>query len=172
MASTTCPPRSTPGADKVVVNTGAVRDIRLVETVASRFGSQCLVGSIEAKRRDGGWRAYVDNGREPTGLDAVDWARRLESAGAGEILVTSVDREGTGRGFDVDLVAAVQDATTCPVIVSGGYGAPGHVASLLDRVAPSAVAFASALHYRRASVADLRAAIAAAGDRPGRRGAA
>lgn len=147
------------GADKVVINTGAVQNIRLIEQVAHKFGSQCLVGSIEAKRRDNGWKAYIDNGREPTNLDVVEWARTLQSAGCGEILLTSVDKEGTSRGFDIDLVRQVNDAVTRPVIVSGGYGKPQHLQDLLAATQPSAVAFAAVLHYQRSSVDDLRAAL-------------
>lgn len=147
------------GADKVVINTGAVRNIKLIEDVARRFGSQCLVGSIEAKRRDGGWRAYVDNGREPTDLEVTKWAFTLQEAGVGEILLTSVDQEGTGRGFDVDLVAEVNEKISRPVIVSGGYGKPTHLEALLTRTQPSAVAFASVLHYQRADVKSLRQSV-------------
>ena len=147
------------GADKAVINTGAVRDIHLVEQIANRFGSQCLIGSIEAKYRTDSWIAYVDNGREPTNLDAVNWAHSLESAGVGEILVTSIDKEGTGRGFDIELVEQLQDKTRRPIIVSGGYGSPKHIEDLLSCVTPSAVAFASVLHYQRETVADLRSTI-------------
>lgn len=144
------------GADKVVINTGAVRNIRLITEIASRFGSQCIIGSIEAKRQaTGRWEAYVDNGREPTGLDVLDWTARLEDAGVGEILLTSVDKEGTRRGFDVELIEMVNDITSRPVIVSGGYGEPKHLASLFDRVTPSAVAFASVLHYKQTTPSDL-----------------
>lgn len=144
------------GADKVAINTGAVRNIGLITDIANRFGSQCIIGSIEAKKQPAGhWEAYVDNGREPTGLDVLDWTRQLEDAGVGEILLTSVDKEGTKRGFDLDLVEAVNEATTRPVIVSGGYGEPKHLESLARRVAPSAAAFASALHYNIATPAAL-----------------
>jgi cyclase len=146
------------GADKVIVNTAAVRDIGFVTEVARRYGSQCIVGSIEAKRQaQGGWGVYVDNGREPTGLSVTSWVRQLEDAGMGELLLTSVDQEGTRRGFDIDLVVAVHGCSRCPVIVSGGYGEPAHLHALLGRVRPSAVAFASVLHYRKATPADLRA---------------
>jgi cyclase len=145
------------GADKVVINTGAVRRLGLVEDIANSFGSQCLIGSIEAKRMPGGrWEVYIENGREPTGLDVVEWANQLEGAGIGEILLTSIDQEGTGQGFDVDLVETVQNATSRPIIVSGGYGKPGHIDQLFQRVVPSAIAFASTLHYERATVDDLR----------------
>ena len=145
------------GADKVVINTGAVRRLGLVEDIANSFGSQCLIGSIEAKRMPGGrWEVYIENGREPTGLDVVEWANRLEGAGIGEILLTSIDQEGTGQGFDVDLVETVQNATSRPIIVSGGYGKPDHIDQLFQSVVPSAIAFASTLHYERATVDDLR----------------
>jgi cyclase len=147
------------GADKVVINTGAVQNIKLIEQVARKYGSQCLVGSIEAKRRDTGWEAYIDNGREPTNLNVVEWARTLQSAGCGEILLTSVDKEGTSRGFDIDLVQQVNEAVTRPVIVSGGYGRPQHLQDLLVVTQPSAVAFAAVLHYQRGSVDELRAAL-------------
>lgn len=146
------------GADKVVINTGAVQNIKLIEQVAHKFGSQCLVGSIEAKRQANGWNAYIDNGREPTNLDVFAWARTLKEAGCGEILLTSVDQEGTCRGFDIDLIEQVNAAVNRPIIVSGGYGKPEHLKSLLARVEPSAVAFAAVLHYQRSSVEDLRAA--------------
>lgn len=154
------------GADKVVINTAAVRDITLIGEIARRYGSQCCVGSVEAKRTaDKGWTAFIDNGRESTGLNVVDWAARLQDAGAGEIILTSVDQEGTRRGFDVALVEAVSVATTCPIVVSGGYGVPAHFDQLLERVRPSAVAVASALHYSQASVQDLLAAMGAASAR-------
>lgn len=147
------------GADKVVINTGAVRDIKLIEQVAQKFGSQCLVGSIEAKKSDAGWNAYIDNGRERTTLDVLEWAWTLESAGCGEILLTSVDQEGTGRGFDVELVKQINNAVQRPVIVSGGYGKPQHLHDLLGVTQPSAVAFAATLHYQRSTVDDLRGAV-------------
>jgi len=149
------------GADKVAINTGAVRNLDLIEQVATRYGSQCLVGSIEAKRAESGWRAYIDNGREPTELDVLDWAKRLEDTGVGEILVTSIDQEGTNRGFDVPLITALQDATSCPIIVSGGYGQSKHLDQLFAEVHPSAIAFAGVLHYEKASIEDLRQEVAA-----------
>lgn len=145
------------GADKVIINTGAVRNIDLVNAVASKYGSQCLIGSIEAKSAlTGGWQAQTNNGREPTGLDVLVWARRLQDAGVGEILLTSVDQEGTRRGFDVKLIQALHNAIRKPIIVSGGYGKPTHLANLLGTVVPSALAFGAALHYKDATVADLR----------------
>ncbi len=144
------------GADKVVINTGAVQNIKLIEQVALKFGSQCLVGSIEAKRKDKGWTAYIDNGREPTNLDVITWAHTLQEAGCGEILLTSIDQEGTCRGFDIDLIEKVNVAVNRPIIASGGYGKPEHLKDLLLRVEPSAVAFADTLHYQKSSVQDLR----------------
>lgn len=144
------------GADKIVINTGAVQNIKLIEEAALKYGSQCLVGSIEAKRQGSEWKVYIDNGREPTSLEVVNWARSLESAGCGEILLTSVDQEGTCRGFDVELIQEVNDSVSRPVIVSGGYGKPEHIEDLLCATQPSAIAFASALHYERTSVEELR----------------
>lgn len=149
------------GADKVVVNTGAVRRLDLVSEVAGRFGSQCIVGSIEAKRTGDRWSAYVDNGREPTELDVVDWAAQLEAAGVGEIMITSVDMEGTMRGFDVELAAAVQEVTSRPIILSGGYGQKRHMEKLTKKVTPSAVACAAMLHYKKETVADIKGHIQA-----------
>ncbi|MEM1198084.1 MAG: imidazole glycerol phosphate synthase cyclase subunit [Pseudomonadota bacterium] len=145
------------GADKVAINTAAVNNLSLVSQVAGRFGSQCIVGSIEAKRQsDGSWQAYVDNGREPTGLNVLDWVRELEAAGVGEILLTSVDQDGTKRGFDVELFAAVNAITTRPLILSGGYGAPEHLRALSAcSQLPNAIAVGSVLHYNRATPADL-----------------
>jgi cyclase len=144
------------GADKVSINTGAVRDISLITEIASRFGSQCIIGSIEAKRKQTGqWEAYIDNGREPTGLDVCDWAKRLEDVGIGELLVTSIDQEGTRRGFDTDLVEAVNAAISRPVIISGGYGEESHMQDLRSKALPSAAAFASVLHYNQATPNEL-----------------
>ena len=146
------------GADKVIINTGAVRNLDLVNQVAKRYGSQCLIGSIEAKRAGDSWSVFTDNGREPANRDVVQWAQCLESTGVGEILVTSIDQEGTNRGFDVSLVESVQNATRRPIIVSGGYGEPDHFSELLARTSPSAIAFASVLHYGKSSVDQLRIA--------------
>ncbi len=145
------------GADKVAINTAAVHNLSLISQVAGRFGSQCIVGSIEAKRQnDGSWQAYVDNGREPTGLDVLEWVRELEAAGVGEILLTSVDQDGTKRGFDVDLFAAVNEITSRPLILSGGYGDPDHLQALSSTgQLPNAIAVGSVLHYNKATPSDL-----------------
>jgi len=113
------------GADKVAINTQATRTPELIGDVARRFGSQCMVVSIEAKRQgEGRWEAFVDNGREHTGYDVVEWARHAADLGAGEVLLTSVDREGTRNGLDVELARAVAGAVAVPVILSGGFGKP------------------------------------------------
>ena len=151
------------GADKVAINTSAVRNIDLISEIASRYGSQCVIGSIEAKQvAPGTWEAYVDNGREPTGLDVLEWVRKLEQAGVGELLVTSIDQEGTKRGFDLALIDAVNEVTSRPVICSGGYGKPDHLVDLTTKLGTGAVACASAFHYDMAKPSDLVALIDAA----------
>lgn len=152
------------GADKVAVNTAATQRPQLIAELCARFGAQCIVLSIEAKRRQGGgWEAYTDNGREHTGMDAVEWARKGAGLGAGEILITSIDQEGTREGFDVPLIKAVSEAVSIPVIASGGMGAVDHgVAAVRDGNA-SAVAMADVLHYERLAVDDIRSAMRAHG---------
>jgi cyclase len=146
------------GADKVGINTAATKRPALISEVARAFGSQCMVLSIEAKRiGPGRWEVYTDNGREKTGMDVVDWARRGCELGAGEILLTSVDREGTREGFDVELIAAVTGAVEVPVIASGGMGKASDLVAAANRGA-SAVAMADILHYDRATLPLLRQA--------------
>jgi imidazole glycerol-phosphate synthase subunit HisF len=153
------------GADKVAINTAAVRSPQLLTDVARRFGSQCMVLSIEAKRRSGsaGWEAFTDNGREHTSLDVVEWAKRGIDLGAGEILLTSVDREGTRRGFDLDLVRAVSAVSTVPVIVSGGMGTVQHLVEVVKEGGADAVAMADVLHYNRIPFAEIRSGALASG---------
>jgi cyclase len=152
------------GADKVAINTAAVARPELIREVSRRFGSQCMVLSIEAKSvAPGKWEAYTDNGRERTGLDVVSWARRAVELGAGEILVTSVDREGTRKGFDLDLVRAVSTSVPVPVIASGGMGMPEHMIQVLEKGCADAVAMADVLHYRRMFLPELKRAAHAAG---------
>jgi cyclase len=151
------------GADKVAINTAAVARPELLREVAKRFGSQCMVLSIEAKRAAGcKWEAYTDNGREHTGLDVVEWAKRAVDLGAGEILLTSVDQEGTRKGFDIELTRAVSDAVGVPVIASGGMGALAHLIAVVREGHADAVAMADMLHYKRCSLADIRSAARAA----------
>ncbi len=145
------------GADKVAINTAALRRPELISEVARRFGSQCMVLSIEAKRsKKGGWEAYTDNGREHTGKDAVEWAREACRLGAGEILLTSVDQEGTQKGFDVELTQAVASSATIPVIASGGMGNLDHLREVITEGGADAVAMAHVLHYERLGVGEIR----------------
>lgn len=152
------------GADKVAVNTAAVGRPELISEIARTFGSQCMVLSIEAKRaQPGRWEAYTDNGREHTGRDAVDWARQAAELGAGEILLTSVDQEGTRQGFDIALVKAVSAAVDVPVIASGGMGNVGHLIEVVRDGGADAVAMADVLHYDRMTLGEIRQACLAAG---------
>lgn len=152
------------GADKVGINTAATKRPELISEVARKFGSQCMVLSIEAKRvRSGRWEAYTDNGREPTGLDVVEWAQRGVELGAGEILLTSVDQEGTRDGFDLALIKAVATAVRVPVIASGGMGNPGDAVKAVHEGMADAVAMADILHYNRATMGNIRATALAAG---------
>lgn len=152
------------GADKVAVNTAAVVNPRLITDIARRFGSQCMVLSVEAKRvSPGRWEVYTDNGREHTGIDVIDWVRRGVSMGAGEVLLTSVDREGTRKGFDIDLVKAVTAEISVPVIASGGMGKPEDLIEIVREGGADAVAMADILHYKRAEIGEIRAVAETAG---------
>lgn len=152
------------GADKVAINTAAVLRPELITEIARRFGSQCMVLSIEAKRQGPGkWEAYTDNGRERTGKDVIEWARRGFELGAGEILLTSVDQEGTRKGFDIALVRAVAEAVPIPVIASGGMGTTDHLVEVIREGKADAVAMADVLHYRRIEMRQMREAALAAG---------
>ncbi|MEL0114452.1 MAG: imidazole glycerol phosphate synthase cyclase subunit, partial [Rickettsiales bacterium] len=152
------------GADKIAINTQATHRPEMITEMANRFGSQCMVLQIDAKRDGkGGWEAYRDGGREHTGLDAVGWARRGQELGAGEILLTSVDHEGMRRGFDVELVRAVSDAVTIPVIASGGMGRLDHLDAVVRDGGADAVAMAYVLHYGKLALPDIRDHAAQAG---------
>ncbi|WP_033068657.1 imidazole glycerol phosphate synthase subunit HisF [Thalassospira australica] len=145
------------GADKVAINTAAVSRPDLISELANVYGSQCIVISIEAKQTASGeWEAYTDNGREKTGLDVVEWAKRAASLGAGEVLLTSVDREGTRKGFDIELTRKVSDAVNIPVIASGGMGSVKDMIDLFGAANPEAIAIADMLHYERLTVQDIR----------------
>ena len=136
------------GADKVSINTAAVQNPALVEEASGKVGNQCIVVAIDAKQRaGGGWEVYTHGGRRPTGLDAVDWARRMVASGAGEILLTSMDRDGTRDGFDLALTRAVADAVSVPVIASGGVGSPEHLAAGVLQGHADAVLAASVFHF-------------------------
>jgi cyclase len=149
------------GADKIGINTAAVASPDLVTRGAEVFGKQCMVLSIEAKKVGSGkWECYTDNGRERSGLDAVQWAIRGEELGAGEILVTSVDNDGTRAGFDEDLVLSIRKSVSVPVIASGGAGKPADVVHLYGQANPSGVCVASMLHYGVSDVVGLKNALA------------
>ncbi|MBT8212631.1 MAG: imidazole glycerol phosphate synthase subunit HisF [Acidimicrobiia bacterium] len=149
------------GADKVAVNTAAVEDPDVLGRCATEFGEQCVVLAIDAKRTGAGWEVYTHGGRTPTGLDAIEWARKGTALGAGEILVTSMDRDGTKEGYDLELCDAVSTATTVPVIASGGAGTAEHCVEAL-RVADAALA-ASIFHRRELTVGQVKEALASAG---------
>ena len=141
------------GADKVSINTAAVQNPDLVKAASDKVGRQCIVVAVDAKRREGGgWEVYTHGGRKPTGLDAVEWARRMDDLGAGEILLTSMDRDGTKIGFDLGLTRAVSDAVGIPVIASGGVGALEHLAEGVLEVGADAVLAASIFHFGEFSV--------------------
>jgi imidazole glycerol-phosphate synthase subunit HisF len=136
------------GADKVSINTAAVQNPALVEEASGKVGNQCIVVAIDAKHKSGGgWEVYTHGGRKPTGLDAVDWARRMQAAGAGEILLTSMDRDGTRDGFDLALTRAVAEAVGVPVIASGGVGTLEHLAAGVLEGRADAVLAASVFHF-------------------------
>lgn len=154
------------GADKVAINTAAVARPELLTEVAQRYGSQCVVASIQSKRAGKSWEVYVDAGREKTGIDVIEWARRTEALGAGELLLTSVDKDGTRSGFDVDLIEAVNAAVNIPVIAGGGFGKSEHIAGLVKRSMPSGLFFASMLHYKKMAVRDLKDAVEKSSGQP------
>ena len=152
------------GADKVAINTAAVANPMLVTEIARRFGSQCMVLSIEAKQvGPERWEVYTDNGRERTRLDVIEWVKRGVAMGAGEILLTSVDREGTRTGFDVALVKAVSTEVSVPVIASGGMGKSEDLLGVVREGGADAVAMADILHYKRAEIGEIRAVAEEAG---------
>jgi cyclase len=151
------------GADKVSINTAAVAQPALITSLAERYGSQAVIVAIDARRGARGFEAVVRSGREPTGRDAIEWAREAVERGAGELLVTSMDRDGTREGFDCDLTAAVADAVPIPVIASGGAGQPEHFADVFTAGRADAALAASIFHYAERSLADLKAFLASRG---------
>lgn len=150
------------GADKVGVNSAAVKRPALITEGAERFGAQCIVASIDAKREGDGWRVYVAGGRRPTGLDAIEWAAECARRGAGEILLTSIDRDGARDGYDLELTRAVAAAVSVPVIASGGAGNAAHVRDAIVEGGADAALVAGILHDGTSSVAQLKAAMRAA----------
>jgi len=152
------------GADKVAINSAAVREPALLERCAERFGTQCMVIAIDAKRSGGSWEVYVDAGRTPTGLDAVEWATvSTAERGAGEVLLTSMDRDGTGEGYDLELLRAVGDAVTVPVVASGGAGTLEHFAAALLEGHADAVLAASRFHFEELTIAMVKEHLASRG---------
>ena len=152
------------GADKVSINTAAVSNPEFVREAARKFGTQCIVVAIDAKQvAPGKFEVYTHGGRNATGIDAVEWARKMESFGAGEILLTSMDRDGTGEGYDIPLTRAIADAVRVPVIASGGVGTLQHMVEGLRDGHATAVLAASIFHFGSYSIAEAKAAIAGAG---------
>jgi cyclase len=145
------------GADKVAVNTAAVADPELISRLAGRFGSQAVVLALDARRENGGFAVYVRGGRTPAGRDAVQWAREAVERGAGEVLLTSMDRDGTGDGFDVALTRAVAEAVDVPVVASGGCGSVEHMAEVLSEGKASAALAASIFHFGEVRIPDAKA---------------
>ncbi len=146
------------GADKVSINTAAVAHPSFVKEASRAFGSQCIVVAIDAKRKalDSGWEVYTHGGRTPTGIDAVLWAQQMEELGAGEILLTSMDRDGTRDGYDLELTRTIAEAVTVPVIASGGVGTLEHLYQGLSDGKASAVLAASIFHYREYSISEVK----------------
>ena len=151
------------GADKVTVNTAAVDRPDLIAECATAFGSQCVVLAVDAKRRPGGWEVYVHGGRTATGIDAIEWVAKAAALGAGEMLVTSMDRDGTKAGYDLDLLEAVRRVVHVPVIASGGAGTIAHCVDALADHRADAVLAASIFHRREIEIAALKDGLAVAG---------
>jgi cyclase len=144
------------GADKVSINTAAVRHPEFVREAAQRFGSQCIVVAIDAKRVDGGWEVFTHGGRNPTGVDACEWSKRMERYGAGEILLTSMDRDGTKAGYDLELTRTISKAVNIPVIASGGVGELRHILEGVTEGGASAALAASIFHFGEFSIRDCK----------------
>ena len=152
------------GADKIAINTAAIKNPMLISEIASALGSQCMVLSVQAKRRDdGNWEAYCDQGREHTGRDVVEWVTEAQELGAGEVLLTSVDQEGTCKGFDIKLVKRVAAALRIPVIASGGAGSIQHLDDVVRQGNATAVAMANVLHYEKLALPVIRETMRASG---------
>ncbi|MEC7394505.1 MAG: imidazole glycerol phosphate synthase subunit HisF [Verrucomicrobiota bacterium] len=153
------------GADKVSLNTAAILDPDLINRASAMFGNQCIVIAIDAKQREGGmgWLVYTHGGRKPTSLDAVEWAQEVVSRGAGEILLTSMDRDGTKEGFDLSLTRAISDAVEVPVIASGGVGNPNHLCEGITAGRASAVLAASIFHFGEYTVSETKQVMRMAG---------
>lgn len=146
------------GADKIAINSAAVKNPRLLSEVSANFGSRCVIAAIDAKKREdlSGWDVYINGGRVNTGIDVVEWARKVEKLGAGEILLTNVDRDGTRKGYDIDLLRRVAEAVNIPVIASGGAGKLEHFRDALTTGKADAVLAASLFHFGEIKIMDLK----------------
>ena len=151
------------GADKVGINTSAINNPMLIEEGANKFGSQCIVVAIDAKKNKDGWTVYTHGGRKETGIDAIEWAELVTEKGAGELLITSMDRDGTGKGFDVDLLKAITSKVPVPVIASGGVGTLEHLVQGVKEGGANAVLAASIFHFGKYNIQDARKAMTEAG---------
>jgi imidazole glycerol-phosphate synthase subunit HisF len=151
------------GADKVSINTSAVQNPELVREASDIVGNQAIVVAIDAKKKGGSWEVFTHGGRKPTGLDAVEWARRMQDAGAGEILLTSMDRDGTRNGFDLALTRAVSEAVGVPVVASGGVGSKEHLADGVLEGRADAVLAASVFHFGQLRISEVKDGLRAAG---------
>lgn len=144
------------GADKIAINTAAVNNPNFIKDASQTFGSQSIVSSIEAKKNNNFWEVYTDNGREPSGIDVLEWVKKVQDLGAGEIMLTSVDNEGTKKGFDIELYSEISEICSIPLISSGGAGSITHISDLLKFTDVDAVAIASILHYNIESIKNIK----------------
>ena len=144
------------GCDKVSINTQAVKNPEFIKKASKRFGSQCIVVAIDAKKKATGWEVYINGGRTPAGIDAVEWAKEVESYGAGEILLTSMDYDGTQAGYDIELTKRVSESVNIPVIASGGAGELGHIYEVLTKGKADAALCASIFHYKKYTVEQVK----------------
>ena len=152
------------GADKVAVNSSAVANPQLIKDCAEKFGSQCVVAAIDARKvSDGTWHVYVAGGRKDTGIDLLEWAKTVVELGAGEILLTSMDKDGTKSGFDLEMLNSVADVVNVPLIASGGAGKIDHIIEVFENTTATGALAASIFHFGEVSIADTKAAMAAAG---------
>lgn len=152
------------GADKVAINTAATQNPALITELSAHYGSQCVVVSIQAKKiSEGNWEVLTDGGRERTGLDVLEWAAKVVELGAGELLVTSIDRDGTRKGFDCELMARVSDIVNVPVIASGGLGTPSHAVELMNSGYSEALSVADYLHMNRGCIKEIKSALTTSG---------
>ena len=145
------------GADKIAINTQAIKEPNILKDLSRKFGSQAIVLSIEAKKvSESKWEAYMDNGREHTGMDVIEWAKIGTDKGAGEILLTAIDKEGTGKGFDYELIKKISENTDVPVIASGGFGKPSDMVKAINYSGASAIAIADSIHYNKFDLKKIR----------------